>query len=154
MEWWETLAQALKTLHEGQASSPFSIRPEPPPTLSLAITDESCMRCGKPTRYAGPGEDGLPTCASCRGPLAQPRPRPRACPADGAELQVEAVSNVAVDRCPTCAGVWLDGDELELIVRAAARAVRRDARQAGDLLATVLAGLPAPARRVRPPAPE
>jgi hypothetical protein len=152
MEWWESLAQALKTLHEEQESSPLSQWPTPPPPLSLAITDERCLRCGKPTRYAGPGADGVPTCAACRGQVAQPRPRPRVCPADGADLQVEAVSNVSVDRCPTCAGVWLDGNELELVVKAAGQAARRDSREASDLLATVLAGLPARTRRPRPPA--
>lgn len=78
------------------------------------ITDEICVRCGKPTRYSGPGADGVPTCQPCRGQLAVPRPQRRVCPADGAELEVEQVSNVSVDRCPACSGVWLDGDELDL----------------------------------------
>jgi hypothetical protein len=52
------------------------------------------------------------------------------------------VSNVAIDRCASCGGVWLDGGERELITRAALQAARRNPQEAEDLLATVLAGLP------------
>jgi Zn-finger nucleic acid-binding protein len=30
----------------------------------------------------------------------------------------EIVSQVVIDRCPSCGGVWLDGGELEMLRRA------------------------------------
>ena len=112
------------------------------PSITLDLRDEDCVRCGKPTRYSTPGEDGLPTCANCRSGLTRPRPQERRCPADGTELELHPVSNVAVDRCPTCGGVWLDAGELDLVTKAAARSAARSTQDAEDLLATVLAGLP------------
>jgi Zn-finger nucleic acid-binding protein len=137
--WSELLVELALDDHSDRRR--LESRAEPPITLDLR--DERCVRCGKPTRYSAPGTDGVPTCASCRGGLTLPRPKPRSCPADGAELQTQQVSNVAVDRCPSCGGVWLDGGELELVTRAAVEAAKRDPQEAEDLLATVLAGLPA-----------
>lgn len=42
------------------------------------------------------------------------------CPIDGAELETVERSDVEIDVCPACKGVWLDRGELEKIV---ARAV-------------------------------
>jgi Zn-finger nucleic acid-binding protein len=137
--WWALLLELA--VDEYADRGRLESRAEPPITLDLR--DERCVRCGKPTRYSAPGADGIPTCPSCRGELALPRAKPRSCPADGALLQTHQVSNVAVDRCPSCGGVWLDGGELELVTRAAVEAAKRDPREAEDLLATVLAGLPA-----------
>ncbi len=38
------------------------------------------------------------------------------CPIDGAELVVTERSEVEIDVCPECRGVWLDRGELEKIV--------------------------------------
>jgi Zn-finger nucleic acid-binding protein len=38
------------------------------------------------------------------------------CPIDGAELVVTERSEVEIDVCPVCRGVWLDRGELEKIV--------------------------------------
>ena len=43
------------------------------------------------------------------------RARQLACPGCDAAMAVEELAGQAVDRCPTCGGVWLDGDELALI---------------------------------------
>ena len=34
------------------------------------------------------------------------------CPADGTPMEPKDMGGVIVDRCGTCEGVWLDGDEL------------------------------------------
>ncbi len=38
---------------------------------------------------------------------------PRKCPIDGNLMQKEVSHMIVIDRCPKCAGVWLDGGELE-----------------------------------------
>src|SRR5262245_56813591 len=115
--------------------------PDREPPLTLDLRDEQCVRCRGPMRYGSPGADGVPTCAACCEEIARPRSS-RACPVDAQPLRAERVANVAVDRCPSCGGVWLDGGELELVTAAAVQAVRRSPEEAGDLLATVLVGLP------------
>jgi hypothetical protein len=115
-------------------------RPHEPP-ITLDLRDELCARCRKPMRYTNPGVDGVPTCPSCRAALDRPQPQ-GACPGDGQPLEAQRVSNVAIDRCPSCGGVWLDEGELELIITAAAQAAKRGPEAAADLLATVLVGLP------------
>jgi hypothetical protein len=138
MEWWALLLDLLDD--DSDDWRVLTSRPEPP--VSLDLRDELCVRCRRPTRYSTPGADGLPTCAACRDELGRPRARGLSCPVDGKDLEPHRVSNVAIDRCPSCGGVWLDGGELELITRAAVQAARRNAQEAEHLLATVLAGLP------------
>lgn len=46
---------------------------------------------------------------------------PRLCPVDGATLVSETLSGVVIDRCPTCKGVWLDGGELEQLLKDASQ---------------------------------
>lgn len=80
-----------------------------------------CVRCGR--RVEGIADTDLPTCEECREELREPEPEgepTRACPVDGSPMTKEIVHMVAIDRCPTCRGVWLDGGELELINRAVA----------------------------------
>lgn len=45
---------------------------------------------------------------------------PRTCPRDATTLERYDDHAVEVDRCPTCAGEWLDGDELTKLERTAA----------------------------------
>jgi acetyl-CoA carboxylase beta subunit len=54
------------------------------------------------------------------------------CPKCGQTLLTQSRSNVEIDVCPSCRGVWLDADELETIVasegsllRSALRSFRR-----------------------------
>ena len=144
MDWLDLLADLADVPPDDRHR--FMSRPDPPITLDLR--DELCVRCRKPTRYSSAAADGVPTCASCRDEIQRPRSA-RACPVDGRPLEAEQVSNLAIDRCPACGGVWLDGGELELVTEAAVRAARRSPGEAGDLLATVLVGLPA--RKASPP---
>lgn len=115
-------------------------RPHEPP-LTLDLRDELCARCRKPMRYTSPGVDGVPTCARCRGALERPESK-GVCPVDGRPLEPQQIANVAIDRCPSCGGVWLDEGELGVITGAAAQAAKRSRGEAADLLATVLVGLP------------
>ena len=151
MSWWRLLVDLIDAGDRG--SDAVGLRAEEPPPITLDLSDEPCVRCRKPTRYSGPGPDGLPTCRACRDELKRRR-EGRLCPHDGQSLIVEVVSNVAVDRCASCGGVWLDGGELELITRAAGQAAKRSAQEAEDLLATVLAGLPRRPRRAAAPKTE
>jgi hypothetical protein len=74
---------------------------------------ERCARCGK-QRTKGAFE-GLPTCKKCQAEIKADREEKRPCPLDGAVMNKEVVLNVVIDRCPSCAGVWLDSGELELV---------------------------------------
>ena len=44
------------------------------------------------------------------------RSGPMTCPVDGTVLVMTARSNVEIDYCPTCRGVWLDRGELDKII--------------------------------------
>jgi Transcription factor zinc-finger len=144
MDWLELLGNLADVAPDDRHR--FLSRPDPPITLDLR--DEPCVRCRKPMRYSSPAADGVPTCASCLAEMQRPRAT-RACPVDGRPLEAAQVSNVAIDRCPACGGVWLDGGELEVVTEAAVQAAKRSPEEAGDLLATVLVGLPA--RKASPP---
>ncbi len=83
----------------------------------MSLLGEKCARCGK--KRTRKEFAGVPTCDECihtlELKLAAAKESPRACPIDRATMQKEVVSNVVLDRCPTCKGVWLDGGELELL---------------------------------------
>lgn len=74
---------------------------------------ERCVRCDK-LRTKREFE-GLPTCDECELKLRTIQEPRRRCPVDGGEMSKEVIQNVVIDRCPTCAGVWLDSGELELV---------------------------------------
>lgn len=74
---------------------------------------EKCVRCDKHrTRQEF---EGLPTCEECEQKLKIRRETKRCCPVDGTEMKKEVIHKVIIDRCPSCAGVWLDSGELDLI---------------------------------------
>ena len=83
----------------------------------MPLLGEKCARCGK--KRTRKEFEGIPTCDECQRALelklAAAKEAPRACPLDRAAMQKEIVSNVIVDRCPACKGVWLDGGELDLL---------------------------------------
>jgi hypothetical protein len=91
----------------------------------MSLLGEKCARCGK--RRTRKEFAGVPTCDECQHTLelklAAAKESPHRCPIDHASMQKEVVSNVIVDRCPTCKGVWLDGGELELLRSAIANGV-------------------------------
>ena len=76
-----------------------------------------CTRCNKNgTKREFEGE---PTCADCKTEILVSREPTRTCPADGSTLLKEHNSEIVIDRCPTCKGVWLDAGEIEAIKDAA-----------------------------------
>jgi hypothetical protein len=79
----------------------------------MDIMAETCVRCGKTdTRRK---YEGLPTCGACEGRIRAAHEAPRACPVDGHVMRKAVILDVVIDRCPTCAGVWLDAGELALL---------------------------------------
>ena len=86
----------------------------------MSLLGEKCARCGK--KRTRKEFAGVPTCDECHQTLemklAAAAEAPRACLIDQTAMKKEVVSNVIVDRCPRCNGVWLDGGELELVRRA------------------------------------
>ena len=79
----------------------------------MALIAAKCIRCGE-TRTRRK-EDGLPTCDACAAQLQATREPARSCPVDGAPMEKVVKSNVVMDRCPTCRGIWLDQGELKLL---------------------------------------
>ncbi|MCC2030168.1 zf-TFIIB domain-containing protein [Microbacterium sp. YMB-B2] len=49
------------------------------------------------------------------------------CPVDGADLVVADRSDVEIDYCPQCRGVWLDRGELDKIIDRSAGSLTPDA---------------------------
>ena len=43
------------------------------------------------------------------------------CPKCGQQLDAEKYGNVEVDLCPSCKGLWLDANELEVIIQQSVR---------------------------------
>ena len=80
----------------------------------MGIPGNKCVRCGH--RAAGTGPSSIPICGRCEAELRAERERTRACPIDGTALEKEIISNVVVDHCPGCHGIWLDAGELRLVL--------------------------------------
>ena len=80
----------------------------------MSLFGEKCARCGTRTRHE---HDGGPMCESCEQEVqllvSAEGEIPRKCPIDGNLMQKEVSHMIVIDRCPKCAGVWLDGGELE-----------------------------------------
>jgi hypothetical protein len=79
---------------------------------------ETCVRCDK--QRTKREFEGLPTCEECELKLKATQEPKRRCPVDGGEMSKEIIHNLIIDRCPACAGVWLDSGELELVKKAIA----------------------------------
>ncbi|MEN8159796.1 MAG: zf-TFIIB domain-containing protein [Myxococcota bacterium] len=83
----------------------------------MSLLGEKCTRCGK--KRTRKEFAGVPTCDACHELLEKrleaAREAPRACPIDGDPMKKEVVSNVIIDRCPRCKGVWPDGGGLDLL---------------------------------------
>jgi hypothetical protein len=77
------------------------------------LRGEKCLRCEKQrTKHEF---EGIPTCTECELKLKAERESKHKCPVDGSEMKKEVIYNVIIDRCPQCAGVWLDNGELDLV---------------------------------------
>jgi Zn-finger nucleic acid-binding protein len=59
-------------------------------------------------------------------PIRPARGEPLRCPADGSRLVEVDRSDVLIDACPECRGVWLDRGELDRILVKERRAGARD----------------------------
>ncbi len=94
----------------------------------MGIFGERCERCHK-TRTKKEYE-GLPTCDACRSRIElevqASKEAERSCPVDGGRMAKEIVSNIIVDRCQVCGGVWLDGGELELLKQTVEQGIASD----------------------------
>ena len=80
------------------------------------IFGDHCARCGE--KRTKKEFEGLPTCEKCQLEIGAEREDVRPCPACNTDMQKTVISNVIVDKCPTCHGAWLDGGELDLIKKA------------------------------------
>ena len=80
------------------------------------FTGKDCARCGAPRTLQE--VEGVPTCDNCFVKLAQDREGPRMCPVCSTAMTKRVVLNVMIDTCPSCRGVWLDRNELEVVVSA------------------------------------
>ena len=81
----------------------------------MGLFGDKCYRCGKQTRESS---GGVPTCEECELKDRAKVEKSRQCPIDSNVMKKEVVHNVIIDRCKKCGGIWLDGDELEVMKKA------------------------------------
>ena len=77
-----------------------------------------CYRCQH--NEATENLTGVPVCEDCGLALQRSGKDPRLCPIDRSSLEKRILLGVVIDKCPSCAGVWLDGGEVEIVRRRAA----------------------------------
>lgn len=86
-----------------------------PMGLFTGLVPELCTRCRK-VRCSRAFKDAPPICDTCDLQIKANWEDRRFCPIDRTELEKSVLMHqVVIDRCPECAGVWLDGGELEII---------------------------------------
>lgn len=76
-----------------------------------------CVHCG--TRETRREFENQSACQECRRNILMSREEQRLCPVDGSMLVKLIKSEIIVDECPQCQGIWLDAGELEAIKQAA-----------------------------------
>jgi len=79
---------------------------------------ENCIRCNKHFKFEELTyrSDGFGLCQECSVKLDPKREHIRECPHDGTKMNKSIVQGrLLVDNCPSCGGIWLDGDELEIM---------------------------------------
>ncbi len=81
----------------------------------MGLFGDKCYRCGKQTRKSS---GGVPTCEECELKDRAKVEKSLQCPIDSNVMKKEVVHNVIIDRCKKCGGIWLDGDELEVMKKA------------------------------------
>lgn len=84
------------------------------------VAGAECTHCG--SRRTDRVFEGTATCSSCEVAIRAGREEKVECRHDGALMEKEVLEDLIVDRCPKCAGVWLDGGELEVLGAAIQRA--------------------------------
>lgn len=77
---------------------------------------EICRQCRK-NKTRRRDEKGEPLCAECEIQAAMDAEDVIECPIDNQLMKKEQVgdTDLIIDRCPKCGGVWLDGGELETL---------------------------------------
>jgi TFIIB-like protein len=81
---------------------------------------ENCIRCNKYYKFEEleVGPDGFGICHNCAIRINPIGEKKHQCLNDGTEMKKELIYNrILLDKCPTCGGIWLDGDEIEIIRR-------------------------------------
>ena len=81
---------------------------------------EACMRCGKHFKFEELelGPEGFGICPNCAAKINPSNQKVRSCLNDGREMKKELIYNmVLIDKCPSCGGIWLDGEALEILKR-------------------------------------
>jgi hypothetical protein len=97
---------------------------------------ERCIRCNTYYKFEelGVAPGGFSICRPCSEQIDPAKEKKRGCPVDGTEMRKEFVQDlVLIDRCTSCGGVWLDGDEL--------RVIERGARSGGDFWLGFMLGI-------------
>jgi len=79
----------------------------------MGLRGEKCFRCGE--KRTKKSFEGVPTCDSCELKIKSEREESRYCPIDSTKMTKDVISNVIIDRCYKCGGVWLDGGELDIL---------------------------------------
>ena len=79
---------------------------------------EDCIRCEQHFKF----EDliyltsGLGMCRECHAKVDPAKESERTCPKDGSRMKKEIVQEkLMIDSCPTCGGIWIDGDEVAIM---------------------------------------
>ena len=78
---------------------------------------ENCVRCWKHYKFEELtlGPQGFSLCKRCAAKFSTEGKAKRRCPDDGQEMVKRTFGVVAVDKCETCGGVWLDAEELQAL---------------------------------------
>jgi len=87
----------------------------------MGLFGETCQHCHK-KKTRRKDDAGRFQCDECALDAEIRAEAVIRCPTDGATMVKEVIEtdaeNIIIDRCPTCRGVWLDRDELDLIQEA------------------------------------
>jgi len=81
---------------------------------------QNCVRCDKYFKFEEleVGPETLSICRSCAVRINPANEPNRSCVTDGTEMNKKLIYNrVLIDKCPKCGGVWIDGDEIEILER-------------------------------------
>ncbi len=94
------------------------------------LNGERCILCNAYFKFeqlqAGP--DGFGICRNCAVKTSAANDLRRRCPVDESAMDKALLRGVVlVDRCPSCNGVWFDGDKLQIVDRG----IRADVRAEG-----------------------
>lgn len=83
-------------------------------------SEELCLRCNY--AYATTIDDNMPVCDGCNKNIN--KEPTRKCPVDKEEMNKVLIKNIMIDKCPKCNGIWLDGDEVNLLGKVATGAFK------------------------------